>query len=130
MCYALLMDAVAGALADPIRRSILLMLRKRGATAGWIAGQFTVSRPAISRHLRVLREAKLVEDVADGRKREYRLTLDALAELESFLVTLRQPVAAGRSSWERRLDALETEVARVRKRRRARPTKSTRRKTA
>ena len=122
-------DKVVGALADPIRRSILLMLRDGAATAGRIAEQFTVSRPAVSRHLRVLREAKLVEDVVSGREREYRLTLDALAELESFLSALRQPSAAV-STWARRFDALETEVARVRKRRRAQPTKSTKRKTA
>ena len=112
------MDAVAGALADPIRRAILLMLRKGNATAGVIAGQFLVSRPAVSRHLRVLREASLVEDVPSGRVREYRLTLAPLAELEHFLERLRQPSAAGVPAWEQRFDALETEVARVRKRRR------------
>jgi DNA-binding transcriptional ArsR family regulator len=122
------MDAVAAALADPIRRSILSMLRKQSATAGWIAAQFSVSRPAISRHLRVLREAKLVEDVQTGREREYRLTLAALDELEAFIRGLRQPMAA-LAAWEQRLDALETEVARVKKRRRAQPSK-TRRKTA
>lgn len=117
------MDAVASALADPTRRSILLMLRDGAATAGAIAGQFAVSRPAVSRHLRVLREAKLVKDVANGREREYRLSLDALNELEAFLKTLRQPAAA-LAAWERRFDALETEVARVRKRRRAQPSRS------
>ena len=105
------------------------MLRNGAATAGWIAEQFAVSRPAVSRHLRVLREAKLVEDVASGREREYRLTLDSLEELESFLRDLRQPTASV-SAWQQRFDALETEVARVRKRRRAQPTKSTKRKTA
>ena len=115
------MDAVASALDDPTRRSILLMLRDGAATAGAIAGQFAVSRPAVSRHLRVLREAMLVKDVANGREREYRLSLDALNELEAFLKTLRQPAAA---AWERRFDALETEVARVRKRRRAQPSRS------
>lgn len=102
------------------------MLRNGGATAGWIAEQFAVSRPAVSRHLRVLREAKLVEDVASGREREYRLTLDSLRELEAFLKALRQPAAA---AWERRFDALETEVARVRKRRRGQQ-KSPKRRTA
>jgi len=120
------MDAVAGALADPIRRSILLMLRNGGATAGWIAEQFAVSRPAVSRHLRVLREAKLVKDVASGREREYRLTLDSLEELEAFLSALRRPGAASAAAWEQRFDALETEVARVRKRRRAGQTKTRR----
>nr|WP_231864339.1 metalloregulator ArsR/SmtB family transcription factor [Sorangium cellulosum] len=107
------MDAVAQALADPIRREILRMLRDRTATAGAIAGAFPVSRPAVSRHLRVLREAGLVRDVQCGREREYRLELGALAELEAFLRELHAP-----SPWHRRFDALETEVHRVGRQRR------------
>jgi DNA-binding transcriptional ArsR family regulator len=106
-------DAVAQALADPIRRQILRMLRDGPATAGAIAGAFPVSRPAVSRHLRVLREAELVRDVARGREREYRLDLGALAALEAFLRELRAPPC-----WQQRFDALETEVHRVRRRRR------------
>src|SRR5215472_2077256 len=108
-------DAVAQALADPIRREILLMLHEAPRTAGAIAETFTVSRPAVSRHLRVLREAGLVRDSVSGREREYALDLDALAPLEAFLAQLRGP-----SIWNRRLDALETEVHRVRRRREAR----------
>ena len=108
------MDAVAQALADPIRREILGMLREAPCTAGAIAQTFTVSRPAVSRHLRVLREAGLVRHTASGREREYALVLDALAPLEAFLARLRGPGA-----WSRRLDALETEVHRVRQRREA-----------
>jgi DNA-binding transcriptional ArsR family regulator len=126
-------DAVAQALADPIRREILVMLREKPRTAGAIAETFTVSRPAVSRHLRVLREAGLVRDTVSGREREYALALDALAPLEAFLARLRGP-----SVWSRRLDALETEVHRVRRRREAREqanesksrTKTTKRKTA
>ena len=126
------MDAVAQALADPIRREILVMLREAPRTAGAIAETFTVSRPAVSRHLRVLREAGLVRDTVSGREREYALAVDALAPLEAFLAQLRGP-----SVWSRRLDALETEVHRVRRRREAREqatedksrTKTTRRKT-
>jgi DNA-binding transcriptional ArsR family regulator len=114
-------DAVALALADPIRREILAMLRVRPETAGAIASAFSVSRPAVSRHLRVLREAGLVEDEARGREREYRLQLAPLGELEAYLRALRTPAP----TWERRFDALATEVQRVR--RRARPNK---RKTA
>jgi DNA-binding transcriptional ArsR family regulator len=107
-------DAVAGALADPIRREILVMLREAPRTAGAIAEAFTVSRPAVSRHLRVLREAGLVRDTVSGREHEYTLALDALVPLEAFLAKLRGP-----SAWNRRLDALETEVHRVRRRREA-----------
>jgi DNA-binding transcriptional ArsR family regulator len=107
------MDAVAQALADPIRRDILRMLRSQPVNAGAIAEAFSVSRPAISRHLRVLREAGLVRGELVGRERAYRLTLGPLTELEAFLAELRAP-----STWERRLLALETEVHRVKRKRR------------
>jgi DNA-binding transcriptional ArsR family regulator len=126
-------DAVAQALADPIRREILVMLHEGPLTAGAIAEPFAVSRPAISRHLRVLREAALVRDNVNGREREYALALDALAPLEAFLAQLHGP-----SVWSHRLDALETEVHRVRRGRETREqvtetksrTKPTKRKTA
>jgi DNA-binding transcriptional ArsR family regulator len=105
-------DAVAQALADPIRRDILRMLRDGAVTAGAIAGAFSVTRPAISRHLRVLREAGLVRDEERGRERYYELELSALAELEAFLGELRAP-----STWERRFMALETEVHRTKRER-------------
>ena len=115
------MDAVAQALADPIRRDILRMLRTRPVTAGAIAGAFSVSRPAVSRHLRVLREAGLVRDELHGREREYHLELAALAPLADFIHELRTQA----TEWERRFAALETEVFRVRNRkRRAAPTVS------
>jgi DNA-binding transcriptional ArsR family regulator len=105
-------DAVASALADPIRRDILRMLRDGPVTAGAIAGTFSVTRPAISRHLRVLREAGLVRDDLQGRERYYSLELSALTELEAFLRELRV-----QGAWERRFMALETEVHRVRRQR-------------
>ena len=124
---------VFAALANPIRREILVMLHEAPRTAGAIAEAFTVSRPAVSRHLRVLREAGLVRDTVSGREREYALALDALAPLEAFLAQLRGPTV-----WSRRLDALETEVHRVRRRRKAREqatedksrTKTSKRRTA
>ncbi len=110
----LAVDAVAQALADPIRREILLILRDRPTPAGAIAATFAISRPGVSRHLRVLREAGLVRDVLRGREREYHLDLGVLVELEGFLRELRAP-----SAWHRRFDALETEVHRVGRKRRA-----------
>jgi DNA-binding transcriptional ArsR family regulator len=107
-------DLVAQALADETRRSILRMLRDGELSAGAIAGAFDVTRPAISRHLRVLREAGLVIDEAQGRERVYRLELGALAELEGFLAELRENRA---STWERRFMALETEVHRTKRER-------------
>ncbi len=113
------MDLVSQALADPIRRDILRMVRDRGLTAGAIAGAFSVSRPAISRHLRVLREAGLVRGELRGRERLYEIELSALAPLEAFLGELR---ATATSEWERRFMALETEVHRVRRQRQRAPT--------
>jgi DNA-binding transcriptional ArsR family regulator len=112
------MDAVAQALADPIRRDILRMVRDRAFSAGAIAGAFSVSRPAVSRHLRVLREAGLVSDELHGRERRYHIELAALVELEAFLHELHATVA---SEWERRFMALETEVHRVRRQRERAP---------
>jgi DNA-binding transcriptional ArsR family regulator len=106
-------DDVAGAIADPVRREILLMLRDEPLSAGQIADRFVISRPAVSRHLRVLREAGLVRDTADGRRRVYALVTAPLDELAGWLERLTRP-----SGWQHRLDALETEVYRTRRERR------------
>lgn len=90
------------------------MLARRPLTAGAIAGGFSVSRPAVSRHLRVLREAGMLRGTVRGREREYGLVASALEPLERFLSELRAPPI----DWERRLAALETEVHRVRRARR------------
>jgi DNA-binding transcriptional ArsR family regulator len=105
-------DDVAGAIADPVRREILLMLRDEPLSAGQIADRFVISRPAVSRHLRVLREAGLVADAADGRRRVYTFVAAPLDELAEWLGRLMRP-----SGWQHRLDALETEVYRTRRER-------------
>ncbi|MFI6391062.1 metalloregulator ArsR/SmtB family transcription factor [Nonomuraea sp. NPDC050547] len=105
------MDEVAGAIADPVRREILVMLREGRMSAGQIAGRFQISRPAVSRHLRVLREGGLVHDELVGRQRLYELDTGRLHELAGWL----DQFFAGRPAWEGRLDALETEVYRTRR---------------
>ena len=75
----------AAAVADPIRRRVLELVRDAELAAGRIAEEFDVSRPAVSRHLRVLREAGLVEERRDGRLRLYRANPDALGELRAWL---------------------------------------------
>ncbi len=105
---------VARALADPVRCEILAMLRGGPRPAGAIAAAFDVSRPAVSRHLRVLRDHGLVRDEVRGRERVYRLDVAPLAELDAWLAPFRP--AWG---WANRLDALETEVARTRRQRAA-----------
>ncbi|MFY1689570.1 metalloregulator ArsR/SmtB family transcription factor [Plantactinospora sp. WMMB782] len=106
------MDEVVNAVADPVRREILLMLREEPLSAGQVADRFVISRPAVSRHLRVLREAGLVRDTADGRRRVYTLVTAPLDELTGWLGRLMRP-----SGWQHRLDALETEVYRTRRER-------------
>lgn len=114
------MDSAAAAIADPVRRAILDLLAVQPQTAGDIADHFPISRPAVSRHLRVLRESGLVHDELVGRHRRYRLDPEPLAELTAWLTSL---VAPGQPSWSQRLDALDTEVHRTRRdRTAARPT--------
>ena len=106
------MNETASALSDPTRREILRLLRDAPRSAGAIAGAFSVTRPAVSRHLRVLREAGLVVDTPQGRERVYRLELGPLAAVEAFIEELRRDRAG---AWERRFMALETEVHRVKR---------------
>ncbi|WP_435207021.1 ArsR/SmtB family transcription factor [Micromonospora sp. bgisy143] len=114
------MDEVAAAIADPVRRQILGMLRDTPLTAGAIADRFAISRPAVSRHLRVLRESGLVHDELVGRTRIYRLDPGPLAPLVDWLGGLVAPERlVTPDTWEQRLDALETEVRRTRRERRA-----------
>jgi DNA-binding transcriptional ArsR family regulator len=85
------------AIADPIRRRVLELVRDREVPAGELAEQFDVSRPAVSRHLRVLREAGLVRERRAGRLRLYRADPAPLAELRAWLDAY----------WDERLDALK-----------------------
>ena len=91
------MEAATGALADPIRRRVLELVRDTEVPAGELAAQFPVSRPAVSRHLRVLREAGLVHERREGRLRLYRADPAPLAELRGWLDAY----------WAERLDALK-----------------------
>lgn len=75
----------ATAIADPIRRRVLELVRDRELPAGELAAQFDVSRPAVSRHLRVLREAGLLVERRQGRKRLYQANPEPLAELRDWL---------------------------------------------
>jgi DNA-binding transcriptional ArsR family regulator len=116
---------VVTAIADPVRREILAILRAGPLTAGAIAERFAISRPAVSRHLRVLREHGLVIDEPRGRERVYRLDVAPLAELDAWLEQFRD-------RWRHRLDALDTEVHRTGRdrRRAARPTAPPQEETA
>ncbi|WP_307849508.1 metalloregulator ArsR/SmtB family transcription factor [Qaidamihabitans albus] len=100
----------ANAIADPVRREILVLLHEGRRTAGEIAEHFPISRPAISRHLRVLRESGLARAEYTGRQRFYVLDPAPLAELADWLARFQRP-----EPWRQRFDALETEVHRTRR---------------
>jgi len=91
------------ALADPTRRRIVELLAEEERSAGEIASHFPTSRPGVSRHLRVLRDAGLVHVREQGQRRLYSLEPEPLAELQAWL--------------ENRLDALDTEIRRRRRNR-------------
>ncbi|HTM38290.1 MAG TPA: metalloregulator ArsR/SmtB family transcription factor [Terriglobales bacterium] len=82
--------AAFSALADPTRRAVLDLLRSGTRPAGDIARAFTVSRPAISKHLSILRRAHLVEERREGRHRLYQLNPEPLREVDTWLEQYRQ----------------------------------------
>ena len=92
-------DALA-ALADPTRRAVFERLRQGPVSVGEIARGLPVSRPAISQHLRVLREAGMVRDQADGTRRLYEIDPTALVELRTWLDRF----------WDEALGAFKAEV--------------------
>ena len=73
------------ALADPTRRAILALLRQGSQPVGSIARDFPISRPAISKHLRILREAELVSEIKVGRNRLYELNAAPLRSVDDWL---------------------------------------------
>jgi DNA-binding transcriptional ArsR family regulator len=77
------------ALADPTRRAVLDLLRRGSQPAGRIAQEFPISRPAISKHLRLLRRAHLVQEKKEGRNRFYQLNPEPLRSVDSWLEQYR-----------------------------------------
>ena len=82
-------EATFHALADPTRRAVLDLLRQGAQPAGQIAGAFPVSRPAISKHLRQLRRARLVVEHRRGRHRYYQLNAEPLKAVDNWLERYR-----------------------------------------
>lgn len=91
------------ALADPTRRRIVELLSRGERSAGEIVEAFDVSAPAISQHLKVLREADLVAVRIEAQRRIYQLNPAGLAEIDAWIQQIRQ-------FWGSRLDALEQEL--------------------
>ena len=102
------MDAVLHALGDESRRTVLEILRDHPATAGELAEALPIARPGVSRHLRVLREAGLVEVRQDAQRRSYSLRPEPLVSVDTWLEDYR-------ALWQARLGALHTEIARGKK---------------
>jgi DNA-binding transcriptional ArsR family regulator len=82
-------EATFQALADPTRRAVLDLLRRGSQAAGQIAEVFPVSRPAISKHLRLLRRAHLVSEHREGRNRVYQLNPEPLRAVDSWIEQYR-----------------------------------------
>ncbi len=93
------MDAFT-VLADPTRRKIIESLSMGERSFGEIADQFTISRPAVSQHLKVLREAEIVTARAEAQRRIYRLSSQGLDPVDQWLQRVRRV-------WANRLDRLE-----------------------
>lgn len=107
------MDSLT-ALADPTRRQIIEMLGRGERASGEIAEQFAISAPAVSQHLKVLREARLVRVRVEGQRRIYTLDPEGLQAIDEWLSQVRR-------FWAGRLDALEQVLrAPARKARRSR----------
>jgi DNA-binding transcriptional ArsR family regulator len=96
-------EAAFQALADPTRRAVLDLLRRGSQPAGQIANAFPISRPAISKHLRLLRRAHLVREQREGRHRVYHLNPEPLKAVDSWLEHYR-------SFWQANLLNLKTFV--------------------
>ena len=97
--YAMRTDDVFSALANPVRRRILELLRAEPLAAGAIAAAFDLNRPAVSEHLQVLRSVNLVQEEVRGRQRFYHLNAAALAEVGDWLHPFER-------YWQQRLRAL------------------------
>ena len=104
------MEAALKAIAAPRRRQILTLVRDDELTAGEIASHFDVTRPAVSQHLSVLKEAGLVSERRNGTRRLYRARPEGLVGLKAFLEDF----------WDARLEALKRESVKEEKRKHGR----------
>ena len=102
------MEPALKAIAEPRRRAILQLVRDEELSAGEIASHFDVTRPAVSQHLTVLKEAGLVRERRNGTRRLYRARPEGLAELRAFLEEF----------WGARLEVLKRDAEREEKRKR------------
>ena len=102
------MESVFEIIAEPNRRAILSLLVSSQQSVGEIERQLRMPQPAVSKHLRVLREAGFVESTVDAQRRLYRLKPEPLQEIDAWLVPFRR-------FWSKHVDALERHLDRMAK---------------
>ncbi|MDD7886944.1 helix-turn-helix transcriptional regulator [Flavivirga sp. 57AJ16] len=96
------------AIADPTRRSILVLLATQTMTAGAIANNFDVARPTISKHIQILNECDLIEANQQGREIHYQIKIDKMKEIDTWLEQFRK-------IWENRFDQLDNVLSKLKK---------------
>ena len=101
------MESVFEVIAEPNRRAILSLLLSSEQSVGEIERQLRMSQPAVSKHLRVLREAGVVESTVDAQRRLYRLKPEPLQEVDAWLAPFRRFWSAHVDALERYLDRME-----------------------
>ncbi|WP_419870800.1 ArsR/SmtB family transcription factor [Chryseobacterium sp. CT-SW4] len=89
------------AIADPTRRSILMLVAAQSMTAGAIASQFDTARPTVSKHLQILTECELLKKEQNGREIKYHLNPQKMKEIADFIEPFR-------SMWDERFNTLES----------------------
>src|SRR2546421_9979446 len=88
------------AIADPTRRAILLLVASQSMTAGAIASNFDTARPTVSKHLQILTECELLNQVPQGREMHYRVNAKKMKEVAEFIEAFRE-------MWDERFNKLE-----------------------
>ncbi len=101
------MESVFGIIAEPNRRAILSLLVASERSVGEIERHLHMPQPAVSKHLRVLREAGFVESTTDAQRRLYRLKPESLREVEAWLAPFRELWSTHVDSLEKYLDRMD-----------------------
>jgi len=114
------MESVFEIIAEPTRRAILGLLVSSQQSVGEIERQLRMTQPTVSKHLRVLREAGIVESTVDAQRRLYRLNPEPLQELEAWLAPFRRFWFAHVDALERHLDRMDEPPTKRKTRRRRR----------
>ena len=109
------MESVFEIIAEPNRRAILSLLVSSDQSVGEIERQLRMSQPAVSKHLRVLREAGFVESTVDAQRRVYRLRPQSFHEVEAWLAPFRRLWSAHLDALERHLDRMDQSTPASRK---------------